>query len=72
MYFRLKIQRASILIGSDIIIRNRNTRHVVARRAQLLVVHLEQALRENHRQREHVEQHEHDAEHLADEPDRTA
>ena len=25
MYFRLKIQRSSILIGSDIIIRNRNT-----------------------------------------------
>ena len=31
MYFRLKIHRSSILIGSDIIIRNRNTVDVVAR-----------------------------------------
>ena len=38
MYFRLNSHRASILIGSDIIIRNRNDADVVARRAQLLVV----------------------------------
>ena len=70
MYFRLKIQRRSILIGSDIIEMNRNTHDVVPGGAHLLVVRLEQGLRENHRQGEDVEQHEQDPEDLAHQPER--
>ena len=69
MYFRLKIQRSSILIGSDIIIRNRNAVDVVARpRPASRSSVLNQRFAEQHRQREDVEQHEQDAEDLAHEP----
>jgi len=43
--FKLKIQRASILIGNDIIVRNSKLADVVARGAHLFVVRLEPGLR---------------------------
>ena len=61
-------QRSSILIGRDIIMRNRKT-VTVPRRAQLQVIRLEPRLRQDDWQCEDIEQDEQDPEYLAQQPE---